>query len=158
MRVFWMPFAVVLLSGCPAPPAGAARAQEAAQEANLNARFGRMELAIEKTGPKGRDVFLSHRSAWGSTVRIIDTELAGVRLVKDDQADVTVRVTWQRVDEGYMRTTRIRQRWKDFKGDWKLEQEERMDGDLGLLGEVVQMKPVERKNAQFPTVRIGSND
>src|SRR5262245_56353844 len=149
-----------LAAGCGAPVTAAARAQEAANALNLDARFGRMELAVEKVAPQGRDMFLSHRQGWGSKVRVVDSELAGLKVDKDkeDEAEVCVRVAWQRVDEGDLHVTKVKQKWKDFRGDWKLVGEERLDGEVGLLGEPVQRAPVERKNAQFPTIRIGAQN
>jgi hypothetical protein len=148
-----------LAAGCPAPVTGGARCQEAARDMNLDAQFGRMELAAEKVAPQGREAFVSHRAGWGGKVRIVDSELAGLKLNKDeDEAEITVRVAWQRVDEGDLQTTRVRQKWKDFRGDWKLVDEDRFDGAIGLLGEPVVRRPVERKNAQFPTIHIGAQN
>ncbi len=147
------------LIACVTAPHGAAKAQEAALDLNVNARFGRMEIAAERVAPKGREDFFDHRKSWGGKVRIGDCELAGLRLTTDDDADVTVRVAWYRNDEQELRVTTLRQKWHDFKGEWKLVSEQRTDGDIGLIGERVvvdENAPRQRKNAQFPTVRIGS--
>ena len=69
-----------------------ARAQEAALELNLNARFGRMELAAEHVAPKARDQFFERRKAWGGSVRVADYDLTGLdhrrgrrRVVREDR-------------------------------------------------------------------------
>jgi hypothetical protein len=137
---------------------GPAKMQEAAIELNVNARFGRMELASERVAPKGRQDFFGHRQGWGGRVRVADTEVSGLKMTGDEDAEVTVRVAWFRPDEGELHVTVLRQAWHDFKGDWKVVSEQRTDGDIGLLGERVVAAPDaprERTNAQFPTVRIG---
>ena len=151
----------LLLAACFTQPTGSARVQEAAAEMNLNTRFGRMEMAAERVSNKGRAEFARHRDGWGGKIRIADTELAGLKLNGKEEmdAEVTVKVAWYRADEGELRVTTVRQDWHDYKGDWKLDAEQRVDGDVGLLGEkmMIDAKSPRRENAQFPTVRIGSN-
>lgn len=150
--------ALVLL-GCPvghqSPPA---RAQEAATELNLNTRFGRMELASEKVAPAARDAFVSRRKAWGAGVRVADYELAGLKMKGETDAEMLVKVAWYRIDQGDLRTTVLKQSWHDFKGDWKLVDESRAEGDVGLIGEA--MPPADpakgpARASQFPTIRLG---
>jgi hypothetical protein len=143
-------------------PSVGAKLQEAASEMNLNTRFGRMEMAVEKIAPKERDDWAKRHKAWGGRIRIADTEMAGTRIVSEGEADVTVRVAWYRQDEQELRTTTVKQKWKDVNGEWKLVGEARLDGDVGLLGEPpaagaapAASGPAPR--AQFPTVRIGND-
>lgn len=148
----------LLLPACPVShQSGPARAQEAASELNVNARFGRMELAAERVAPKARDAFFQRRRGWGGKIRIADYEMAGMKMRGDDDAEMFVRVAWYRVDEGDLRLTTLRQKWHDFKGDWKLVEEARIDGDVGLLGEpiVTVTPPGGPRHAQFPTIRLG---
>lgn len=138
---------------------GAAKAQEVAHEFNLNARFGRMELAAESIDPKVRSEILAHRAKWGGEVRLADVELAGLKSLDKDHGDVdvSVRVAWYRPSEGELKTTLLLQRWHGHKGDYKLVDEQRTDGDVGLLGEVTfQQAPRadEAPPAHFPTVRL----
>jgi len=152
--------AALASAACAAAPTGAARAQNAAQELNLNARFGRMELAMESVAPGHREAFAERRRSWGSRVRIADAELSGFRLAGKEDALVSVRVSWYLLDEQELRTTTLRQAWHDHRGDWLLEREERLDGDIGLLGEPIpRAEPSEpRPPAQFPTMRLGTNN
>ena len=154
----------VFLLGCPAmsqsPPA---RAQEAALEMNLNARFGRMELAAESVAPEAKEQFFHKRKGWGGKVRVADYEMTGLKMVgkKEEDAEVFMRVAWYRIDEGDLRVTTVRQKWHSFKGSWKLVGEERLDGDAGLLGEYVAPPKTTQptlgsKQAQFPTIHIGN--
>lgn len=146
----------VALVGCPAPISRGARAQDAAQELNLNTRFGRMEVAVEKVAPKEREAFAKRHKSWGANVRVADHEMAGIRLVGEEDAEVSVRVAWFRPDQGELKVTLVRQKWHDFKGDWLLVAEERADGDEGLLGDpVTAPPPTPHGPAQFRTIRIG---
>jgi hypothetical protein len=138
-----------------------ARAQEAALELNMNARFGRMEIAAEHVAPKAHDQFFERRRGWGAAVRIADYDMTGLRMKGDDDAETFVKVAWYRANEGDLRVTTLKQKWHDFKGDWKLTEEERLDGDIGLLGEAPAPSaaadgpaPAPRRS-QFPTVVLG---
>ena len=145
------------LLGCSASQSKEARAQDSARELNLNARFGRNELVVERVAPAERAAYaIAHRS-WGGQVRIADSELAGFSMTPKDEALVIVKVAWYRQDEQELRITTMRQRYKDFKGDWMLVAEERLEGDVGLLGETVPAVPADatpRRSAQFPTIRL----
>lgn len=151
--------AALFLLGCPAHQSTQARMQEAAQELNVNARFGRMEMAVERVAPNAREQFLERRKAWGNRVRVADYEVAGMRMAKgEEDAEMIVKIAWYRVDEGDLHQTTLRQKWHDFKGSWRLTEETRIDGDVGLLGEAIQrVGPAQGapRHAQFPTIRLG---
>ena len=154
--------ALPLLTGaCLAASHGPAKAQEAAMDMNVHARFGRMELATELVAPKARKEFAEHRRGWGGKVRIADTELAGLRMIDEDNAEVTVKVAWYDMALQELHVTTLRQKWHAFSGDWKLTGEERTDGLPGLMGDAppaaaksdgdVVAKP---RNARFPAVHL----
>jgi hypothetical protein len=136
-----------------------AMAQEAALELNLNARFGRMEMAAEHVAPKARDQFFDRRRAWGGSVRIADYDMTGLKMKGEDDAETCVKIAWYRANEGDLRVTTLKQKWhSDAKGDWKLTEEQRLDGDLGLLGEPpvpVTATTEAPKRSQFPTIYLG---
>jgi hypothetical protein len=151
--------AALFLLGC-AHQSTQARMQEAATELNVNARFGRMEMAAEHVAPTAKEQFFERRKAWGNRVRVADYEVAGMRLAKgEEDAEMIVKIAWYRVDEGDLRQTTLRQKWHDFKGSWKLTEETRIDGDVGLLGERIQQVAAPAhtgpRHAQFPTIRLG---
>lgn len=157
------------LLGCPVMhQSPGARAQEAANELNVNSRFGRMELASENVSPKAKDAFLEHRRGWGAKIRVADYELGGIKLAKnEEEADVWVKVAWYRVDEGDLHQTTLKQKWKDVKGAWLLVEESRSDGDLGLIGDeparaadaaTASAKNAPPRNVQFPTIRLGGGE
>lgn len=145
--------------GCPlGGQSKPARAQEAALELNLNARFGRMELAAEHVAPKARDAFFDKRKAWGTTIRVADYDMTALKMHGEDDCETVVRVAWYHSAQNDLRSTTLKQKWHDFKGDWKLTEETRIEGDLGLLGE--PMPPSEghvpTRRAQFPTITLGT--
>ncbi len=149
------------LVGCvAASQSGAARAQEAAAELNLNARFGRMELASEYVAPKARELFFERRKLWGGRVRVADYEITGMKMRGDEAAEVVMHVAWYRIDEGDLKSTTIRQGFHAIHGEWKLVEESRVDGELGLLGEAVLTVPrpsgPPAPPARFPTIRLGA--
>jgi hypothetical protein len=145
------------LAACGIAPRGAAKAQETASDLNLNARFGRMELAAEAISPKARQEFFERRRQWGGKIRIADSELTSLRITAQDEAEVLVRVAWYRVDEEELHSTSIRQTWHQHLEDWKLAAESRADGDTGLFGEAVVAAPDApraRGKAHFPTIHL----
>jgi hypothetical protein len=142
-----------------APPAGPlASAQEAAQSLNLDARFGRTEIAMDSVAPDARAEYAAHHRGWGTTVRVADVELAGMRAHGEKDVDVLVRVAWYRPDEQELRNTTLKQGWRNKNG-WQLVTEQRLEGDVGLLGEqvVYEAPSAARAPAQFPTVRLGGD-
>jgi hypothetical protein len=147
------------------PPSGAAQAQEAAQELNVNTRFGRMEMAIERVAVKEREAWLATHKAWGGKIHIADVEMAGVKAKGDEEAEVIVRVAWYLAEQLELRSTTLKQHWKDVNGDMMLVGETRIDGDLGLLGEKIPPPPAAasddaqpKEPARFPTIRINGDN
>lgn len=98
---------------------------------------------------------MARRKTWGNTIRIADYELAGFKMKGEKDAEMLVKVAWYRIDQGDLKTTTLRQSWRDEKGDWRLVDEAPADGDVGLLGEPMPSPATRTKNAQFPTVRLG---
>lgn len=141
------------------PQSPMARVREAAQELALNARFGQNELAMQYVAPDARDTYAAHHRAWGSGVRVADVELGGLKSKGDHDIDVLVHVTWYRIEQEELLNTSVRQRWHD-EGGWQLVSEERVDGEVGLLGEPVVFEappPGARAPARFPTLHLGDN-
>lgn len=139
------------LSACPMPPPASERAMDAARESNVAARFGRIDIAADRTTPAVRDEFLRHRAAWGGNVRIVDVELGGLTMPDSDHAIFEVDYAWMRMDEDTLRSTRVTQHWTSSKGAWVMESEKRASGDVGLFGEAVEVLRPARRDAQFAT-------
>ena len=141
---------------------GGASAQTIATNFTNNLRFGRMELAAESIAPgeKNQTAFVEHHKSWGNRIRVADAELIGIKMIKkDEEADVSVRVSWFRLDEEELKLTTIKQKWTSKYGGWLLASETRADGDVGLLGEKVEQPDdvPPRENVHFPTIHIGQN-
>lgn len=144
----------LLLSGCPTPPSPAERAGDAARELNMAARWGQVDVAAGFAADDARQEFLMRRAAWGGLVRIIDTELAGIQLEDATSATVYVDVSWVRLDETTLRVTRLEQKWTARSGGWRMVEEQRQGGDLGLFGEEVDRGGKPGPPARFPTTVI----
>ncbi len=146
------------LAACNQIGTPASHAQEAAQNIAENERFGRVELVLEKVSPGARPDFVKAHSGWGGKITIADTELGNFHMEGKEDAEMNLRVTWYLASEQELRSTLLRQRWHSTKGTWLLTSEERVDGDVGLLGEKVEVQaPTEAPHhAQFATVRIGA--
>jgi hypothetical protein len=159
MRSLWITAVALGLGAqaCLAPPP-AQRVANIAREVNLAARFGRMDLALERTDAGARRHFTTHRSQWGGPVRVLDMELAGLSMQDPEHAIVLVDFQWTRLDENTMHSTRIEQTWRGGSQDrgWTLVRERRIAGDLGLFGEkVARAEPTEpHSDVQFATKTI----
>src|ERR1019366_3746476 len=138
MRVIHMGFyglSGFLLLACAGIGTPASHAQEAAQNIAENERFGRIELVLEKVAAGERPAFVKAHAAWGNRITIADTELGNFHMSGTDDAEMNLRVTWYNASEQELRSTLLRQKWHGTKGNWLLTSEERVDGDVGLLGE-----------------------
>lgn len=148
--------ASALSSACGGMLSSAGKAQEAAQNLNMDARLGRMEFALEHVSLKDREKFTKIHTGWAAKIRIVDSEITTFKMKGDDAADVNVQVSWYRPELGDLHVTVLHQDWRNEKGDWFLTSEERADGDTGLLGEpVLIQEPTETApRAQFESIRI----
>jgi hypothetical protein len=148
--------ALVTLAGCPMPENSAARMQSTASDFNVDVRFGRLSLAVDKVAPKQRDAFLARRKTWTGRVEIADYELISAKMLGGEDAEVVVKYDWYELAVGDLHTSKIRQKWHSDKGTWLLEGEALEEGAPGLLGEAVAVEvAAPLHNAQFPSIRIG---
>lgn len=149
------PLALVF-TACMGAMTPAQKLDDVVKEANEAARFGRTDLAVEKVAPAARTAFVKRHRMWGGDVRIVDIEYAGVEKMSESEAVILVGFGWFRPAEGMLRTTTVRQTWKNDRGSgpWYLFDEERAGGDLGLLGETVTVVKPEKKNEHFETTVI----
>ncbi|HET7542970.1 MAG TPA: hypothetical protein VFK05_24020 [Polyangiaceae bacterium] len=152
MTKAWLPLlCAVSLEACMMMPTPSDKASEAARELNISARFGNMEVAAKKASSQTREDFVRRHALWGSQIRIVDVELAGMNMPDSDHAVFQVVYSWMRNDESTMRTTRVTQNWSSLGGAWAMESEERAAGDVGLFGEHVEVLRPAQRNAQFAT-------
>lgn len=146
----------LLLAGCSGALTPRAKLDDTVQETNTAIRFGRSDIAMENVAPASRKAFADHHKFWGSDVRIVDVEFAGTEKSSESEAVILVSFGWYRPTEGVLRATTVKQTWRNDKGSgpWKLFEEERASGDVGLLGEQITVIKPEKKNAQFETTVI----
>jgi hypothetical protein len=145
---------VSLLVGCLPSQVPAREVSDVARDLNLATRFGRMDLAAEHTSEAHRKRFLESRAEWGTDLRVVDVEVARMNVPDASKAEVIVDVSWVRADEQLLRSTRIRQDWENPGGGWLLSGEQRIAGDLGLLGEDVVVLRPETQDVHFPSKTI----
>jgi hypothetical protein len=151
--------AAVAALACAGVGTPASHAQEAMSGLAENLRFGRTELVVERISPDLKDQFVKQHAAWGGRITIADTEFGNFKMIGKEDAEDTLKITWYDGSQE-LRSTLIHQKWHGPQGNWLLVSEERVDGDLGLLGEtVVRQSPDEAvaPRAQFATVRIGAD-
>jgi hypothetical protein len=130
------------------------RMQDAANDLTTATRFGRIDMALQRVSHASRDEFIRKHAGWGSAVRIADCDLSSLRLVDKEHAQVTLTVSWHRIDESELRGTQIAQKWQDHRGRWLLESEERIAGDIGLLGEPTTVVRAAQTRRQFESITI----
>jgi hypothetical protein len=152
-------------AGCIGALTPGSKLQETSSTMNTDVQFGRSELAIEQVLPTAREEWSKNHKAWGTAIRITDSEVAGMHLVDASHGEVTLKVNWCFTDQQELRVTTVKQKWKDIStatgGGWMLASEERVDGDAGLLGDFVP--PPEAASAPqaktvLPTIRLGTPD
>jgi hypothetical protein len=151
----YAPLALVF-TACMGAMTPAQKLDDAVKETNDAARFGRTDLAVERVAPSARMAFVKRHRSWGADVRVVDIEYAGIEKMAPEEAVILVGFGWFRPTEGTLRTTTVRQTWKNDKGSgpWFLMNEERVSGDLGLLGESVTVMSPEKKDTHFETTVI----
>lgn len=117
-----------------APATPGQRLADSAHEVSDAMRFGRADVAFSHMRDDVRADIAKKHAAWGRTLRVVDVEISGLSLSGNDEAEVTLNVTWQRPNEAEIRITQVSQHWKDDRG-WRIVTEERAGGDVGLLGD-----------------------
>lgn len=125
-------------SGCAGGFAGRGRLDDAIAEYNQAARFGRADVAFEHVASDQRKSLAERHRAWGSTIQVLDVECTGVEKMSDAEAVVVVSYGWSRLGDSALRTTVVRQTWRNSGGPWALVAEERASGDRGLFSDVAQ--------------------
>jgi hypothetical protein len=143
----------LVMWGCPAPQTPYDKANDAARELNNAARWGKMDLAQSRASRDSLDQFLRDHALWHNKIRVLDTELVGLRMLDPLHAEAQVDVEWVFDDETTLRMTRLTQSWTAVTGRWMLESEERVSGSEGLFGEEVERR-ARGEDAHFPTKTI----
>lgn len=147
----------LLLSACASPMHSSRQLVESARESSVAARFGQLDMAARYADSDARAGFLERRTAWGKDVRVVDVEVSGVNPEDDERAEVTVNVSWTRVDEGLLRNSTILQDWANTDRGWRITGERHVDGDSGLFGEPMpQVGTPPAGDVHLPTRSLGA--
>lgn len=110
------------------------RLRDAVVGLNDQARWTRMDLAVENVSPTFRPEWRRTRHDWGRNIQIGDVEIMDVTMAADtDQAVSVVAVSWYRYDTMTLRRTVLRQEWEHGSGTYFLLAESVVDGDPALI-------------------------
>jgi hypothetical protein len=151
MRILRLSLALGCLGGCMPIGAPSQQIADTARDVNVATRFGRMDVAMEHLTDAHRTEFIRSHADWGKEIRVLDIEVSQLQLKTPESAEVLVDVNWVRMDEGLLRSTRVKQTWSSEGHDWQIDSEERASGDMGLLGEnVVVLRPDAPRDVHFP--------
>jgi hypothetical protein len=113
----------------------ATKLREAVQDGNEAARWGRMDIALEKVDRRyARQYALSHHD-WGDGIQMADVDVESIQMAEDENvATVVVAFGWYDYDTMTLQRTVIRQKWSSVEaGGFVLTEEEIIDGNERLL-------------------------
>lgn len=110
------------------------RLREAVMDLNNQARWNRIEVALERVSPKYQAYYRSTHSEWGEEIQIADNEVVGM-IASRDEEDAISRVTfrWYRQDSMIISDTVVKQTWKKSGRTFMLIDEVIENGHPGLL-------------------------
>ncbi|HHH27896.1 MAG TPA: hypothetical protein ENK57_06080 [Polyangiaceae bacterium] len=140
--------------GCFAPPGPMEKLNMSAYELNTGMRFNRLDVALGHVSKDAQEDFIERHAKWGHGIRIVDVELAGIRPITSDSAEVNLTVSWHRIDESTIRASAITQLWKDSEGGWKLDEEMRVGGSPGLFDRERKAKTVTDRDDALEPPRV----
>lgn len=150
----WLPVLAIALPACFAPPGPMERLSNSAYDCNIATRFNRMDVAVGYVDKLAQNDWLARHAKWGQHIRIVDVELAGMRMLTNETAEVSLGISWHRIDESVIRYSRINQHWKDDKDGWRLLDEMRVAGSPGLFDRETTSERREPDSAP-PSVDMG---
>lgn len=128
------------------------RLQEAVNEMNDAARWGRFDIAGDRVHPRYRGKFASTHAKWGGAFQIADMEIVDVRLQGgEDTATSTVAYGWYSYETMTLHRTIVRQKWAREDGVFSLTEESVVGGDALLLE-----PPPEPEEPEEPAEGVGS--
>jgi hypothetical protein len=125
----------LVLSGCFLQNMQATeRLQDQVYALNDETRWGRIDLAAQRTTPEYRTDFLISHRGWGNDVQISDAEVTNLTLATDSEsAAALVTVSWYDMHTMEAHTTTLRQRWTKSSGPYVLAGEELLGGETSLF-------------------------
>jgi len=109
--------------------------REAVQDGNEAARWGRLDIAMEKVAPGYVREYARRHHDWGSAIQMADVEILRMQMADDEKkATVVVAFGWYDYDTMTLERTVVRQKWNSLSaGGFVLAEEEVIDGNERLL-------------------------
>lgn len=128
--------ATALLSGCMLIDniGPSQRFSDSVHELNEQARWGRIDLAMQGVTPEHRAAFIAQHRSWSHDVRVADVDVTNLEMqLPDGSLASTVSYSW--IDERTMElhTTTVRQRWISAGDGFALASETIVGGEPDLL-------------------------
>jgi hypothetical protein len=151
----WLPVLLIALPACFAPPGPMERLTNSAYDCNMALRFNRKGIAAGYSTKEAHADFVERHAKWGHSIRIVDVEMAGMRMVTTDTAEVVLSVSWHRVDEAVIRFSQINQHWTEDRDGWRLAEEMRSGGSPGLFDRPKRSGKGQRDDAPELRVDLG---
>lgn len=148
MRPFVLGLALACASCMALPPSSMERLSQAAYDLNTATRFGRMDIAADSVAIEAKTDFARRHRGWGRELRIVDLELEGVQMVDNESAEVSLVVSWHRLDDATLQNTVIAQRWTQTTSDWKLVDETVSSGPTGIFPPKPKAPPAGQKHTE----------
>lgn len=97
---------------------------------NEEARWSRLDLAMQRVHPTYRSAWRVARTDWGSQIQIADSEVTNLRIEEsEEKAQSTVVVRWYRYDTMTLHTSTVQQTWERVGGTFALKEEEVVQGN-----------------------------
>jgi hypothetical protein len=110
------------------------RLRESVYGLNEEARWGRIDLALERVSPAYQGKFARRRALWGRRIQIADSDMTHLKLDDDkDKATSLVAVSWYDYATMTVHQTLVQQHWKRVDIRYMLTDERVLDGDPALL-------------------------
>ena len=112
----------------------AAKLQDAVNELNDQARWGRMDLAVQRVHPAYKTDFVNIRGRWGREIQIADADIQGIQVDDEKENAVSVlTVRWYTLETMQVHDSVVRQHWRKAEGNYLLESEQVVHGSKELL-------------------------
>ena len=113
----------------------ATKLREAVQDGNEAARWGRLDIAMEKVAPAYAREYSRRHHAWGDEIQMADVDILRMEMADDEKtATVVVAFGWYDYDTMTLERTVVRQKWNSLSaGGFVLVEENVIDGNDRLL-------------------------
>jgi hypothetical protein len=114
-----------MLSACGSGQTKADRLKESIFYFNEGVRWGRVQDVMARIDPESVDHFVEMHKEFGAALQVTNYEIINTILSPDEnKADVTVQITWYRIDQMEVMKTVLVQHWEHREREWLVISEE----------------------------------